>query len=324
MRRQSATRRVLRRALLLVAAATAPLAWLSAVPASGAQATTVTIQDRAEGWYASAPVGLCSSPLGCPPSQAPTSPYPADTLHVGVAGGQETARTYLVPDLSSLPLGATPQSGVMTLPVATQTGDGTVAESSAKLLACLAKAPVLDGTAGSSATPPAIDCGTAEGLVFNAAKETFTLDLTPFLAAWAHGAAEDGIVVMPSRTSQPTDVWHVAFNGHKRAGTAHVASSVSLSDEGSSLPAPVPSAPAPAAPAPAPIAMPAAPAQGVVPAAPPVVAGNPQPAPQAYQQVSFSRPFQYPMAFLLPIALLAGAVFFGRLFTRDATPVRAR
>jgi Na+/H+ antiporter NhaC len=40
------------------------------------------------------------------------------------------------------------------------------------------------------------------------------------------------------------------------------------------------------------------------------------------QPVAFARSFQYPMAFLLPIVLLAGAVFFGRLFTRDATPVR--
>jgi hypothetical protein len=33
-----------------------------------------------------------------------------------------------------------------------------------------------------------------------------------------------------------------------------------------------------------------------------------------------ARSFQYPAVFLLPLALLAGTVFFARLFTRDAGP----
>lgn len=285
----------------------------------------MTVQDQAEAWYASTPIGLCSSPLGCPPSQAPTSPYPADTLHVGVAAGQETARTYVVPNLSTLPFGATLLSGTMTLPVASGTTDGTVSAASAKLLACLAKAPVTDGTAGSSATPPAIDCGVGQGLVYDAGKNMFTLDLSPFLTAWAHGAAEDGIAIIPSRTSQPTDAWHVAFDGHKRSGTSHIGSTITISvaptDTGVPAPA-VPAAPTAAPAPPVPVPVPTAPAQASVPAAPPLVAGSPQPAAAPFQQVSFSRPFQYPLVFLLPIALLAGAVFFGRLFTRDATPAR--
>ena len=62
----------------------------------------MTVPDVAEAWYAAAPIDVCTTPLGCPPDQVPTSPYPADSLHVGVAGGQETARTYLLPDFSPL------------------------------------------------------------------------------------------------------------------------------------------------------------------------------------------------------------------------------
>jgi hypothetical protein len=71
--------------------------------------------------------------------------------------------------------------------------------------------------------------------------------------------------------------------------------------------------------------VPALPNTTVVPpaAAPPVVASAP-PVAQQFQPVALSRPFQYPLVFLLPIALLAGAVFLVRLFTRDFTPTRAR
>jgi hypothetical protein len=54
---------------------------------------------------------------------------------------------------------------------------------------------------------------------------------------------------------------------------------------------------------------------------PPDVADQPPVVAQQQQQpVALSRAFQYPLAFLMPLALLAGAVFFTRLFTRDATP----
>src|SRR3954471_9644153 len=108
----------LRRAAMLLGGVAVPFGWLLALPAAGAQppagaqpatagahpATaalhTITVADTAEAWYAAGPVDVCTSPLGCPPQQAPTSPYPSDTLHVGVAAGQETARAYLLPDLS--------------------------------------------------------------------------------------------------------------------------------------------------------------------------------------------------------------------------------
>ena len=331
MERHGHGRRVARRAALLAAGVALPLGWLLSAPASGAPSDestrTVTVADQAEAWYADAPVDVCTTPLGCPPQQVPTSPYPADTLHVGVAGGQETARTYLMPALSSLPFDATATAGTMTLPVSTGSTDGTLSASSAKVLACLATAPAPDGTAGSTAAPPAIDCSVAQGLVYDATKNVFTLDLTPFLSAWANGKASDGIALVPSKTTQPTDAWHVAFNGRKRAGGAHISSSITAtvsSDTGSVAPLAVtPVAPTPAPPAAPP--MPSLPNTTVEPpaAAPPVVASAP-PVAQQFQPVALSRPFQYPLVFLLPLALLAGAVFLVRLFTRDFTPKQAR
>lgn len=324
-------RRVARRAALVTAGVALPLGWLLSAPASGAPSDdstrTVRVADQAEAWFAAAPVDVCTTPLGCPPQQVPTSPYPPDTLHVGVAGGQETARTYLVPALSTLPFGATATSGTMTLPVATGSTDGTASASSAKVLACLATAPVTDGTAGSTATPPAIDCSISQALVYDATKNVFTLELTPFLTAWVNGKAPDGIALVPSKTTQPTDAWHVTFNGHKRTGSQPISSIITASVTTDSVapPAVTAVAPAPAAPvAPAP-AVPSLPNTTVAPpaAAPPVVASAP-PVAQQFQPVALSRPFQYPLVFLLPIALLAGAVFLVRLFTRDFTPARAR
>jgi hypothetical protein len=321
-----------RRAAVLLAVAGAPLGWLAAAGAPAQAAVpdvtgsiqTFTVADAAEAWYAAAPIDICTTPLGCPPPQAPTSPYPADTLHVGIAGGQESARTYLLPDFTSLPFDATVVGAEMTLPVASGTGDGTVSPDTAKIRACLATKPFADDAQGSTSTPPSPDCDVSATPTYDAAKGTFTLDLQPFVDAWSGGSPRYGIALVPDTKSvAPTDAWHVAFNGRKRADSAHISSSVTVRIEpqpAAVVPAAPPAAVVPAAPAPV-LPQPAA----VVPAAPaPVVAPSRQPQPFQAQPVALSRPFQYPLAFLLPLALLAAAVFFARLFTRDAAPLKAR
>jgi hypothetical protein len=322
----------LRRAATLLVAAIAPLCWLATAPGP-AQASvrdtsgstqTLTVADSAEAWYAASPIDICTTPLGCPPPQAPTSPYPADTLHVGVAGGQESARTYLLPDLTSLPFDATAVGGEMTLPVATANGDGTVSPDAAKIRACLATKPVPDGTQGSTSAPPAVDCDVSATPTYDSAHGTFTLDLQPFIDAWSGSQPRFGIALVPdSKAVQPTDAWHVTFNGRKRAGSGHISSSITVRTNPATntvISAGPPVIPAvPAAPAPPPLSAGAAP-----PAAAPVVAASQQPQTLQAQPVALSRPFQYPLAFLLPLALLAAAVFFTRLFTRDVTPMRAR
>ena len=165
-----------------------------AVPAMSGEAgragetQTVTVGDAAEAWYAASPADTCSAPIGCVPSPVPSSPYPPDTLHIGYAAGEETARTYVAPALTTLvPYGATLVSGTMTLPVATDTGAGTTAPDSAHLTGCLVSAPITDGVEGSTSKPPAIDCAIAQPAVYDAKAGTFTLDLGPFISSWSRG-----------------------------------------------------------------------------------------------------------------------------------------
>lgn len=314
-----------------VAGAALPLGWLAMAPASaalvrGTDQRTATVADAAEAWYAASPIDICTTPLGCPPSSAPSSPYPAHTLHVGVAGGQETARTYVLPNLISIPFGATYVSGTMTLPVTTDNSAGTVSPDAAKIQACLATAPMAPGSEGSTQAPPKTDCKTTATLKYDAAKAIFTLDLTPFLTAWSSGAPSLGIALIPA-TSGPTDAWHVSFNGAKYSG-AHISSTLVFTvpppttSTGSTTVTPPavtpPSNPTPQSPPN--ISLPPQ-TTGTTPAAPPQVATPTVPAPVA-QPVAVSRSFQYPLAFLFPIAMLIVAVFLIRLFTRDPMPLR--
>jgi hypothetical protein len=331
--RQATGRRVLRRACLVSAGIAVPLGWLltapaEAVPQQPTDAHTATVPDASEAWYAKGAIDICTTPLGCPPEQIPTSPYPADTLHVGVAGGQETARTYVLPDLLSLPVGATATGGTMTIPVDTASTDGTASADTATMVACAATQPFTDGAAGSGATPPETDCKTSVPAKYDAKNTVFTVDLTPFLKAWAAGQPAVGIALMPDPDAMaPSETWHVTIYGRKFAGHDHVRSAISFtpapplaSPDTSGTDTATP--PAPAAADPPPVSTPDIPPATSTPDDPPPVVAPDQQAPVAQQPVAFSTEFQYPLAFLAPIVLLIGAVFFTRLFTRDPLPRR--
>src|SRR5206468_4270398 len=49
---------------------------------------------------------------------------------------------------------------------------------------------------------------------------TFTIDLSPFAAAWAAGSANQGIALLPAADTAPTTAWHVAMSAHDRTGSA--------------------------------------------------------------------------------------------------------
>jgi hypothetical protein len=296
------------------------------VPQQAGPGASRTVGDSAEAWYARGAIDVCSTPLGCPPDQVPTSPYPDNTLHVGVAGGQETARTYLLPDLFSLPLGAVATGGTMTVPVDTAGTDGTVSPDRATILACAATQPFTDGTAGSATPAPETDCKTSSRAQYDAKKVAFTIDLTPFLKAWAEGQPSLGIALVPDPAKNaPTDAWHVTINGRKLAGHPHVKSAITFTppppistptDTGATAATP------PQPPNPPAVNTPDVPPATSTPAEPAPVVAPKQQAPVAQQPVAFAHKFQYPMAFLAPIALLLGALFFTRLFTRDPLPRR--
>lgn len=321
----------LRRATLLAFGVTFGASWLVAASAATAVPRidpamvgpkTVTVSDATEAWYASLPlpVDLCATPLGCVSVPVPLpSIYPADTLHVGVALGAETARSYLKPDLKAVPAGSKIVEATMTLPVATAVTDGSLQPESADLIACVATQLFNDGVDGALTLAPRVDCHNAPKLAYDAKQHAFTVDVTKIFAAWSQGQTENGIAILPDvANAAPTDLWHVTFQGHKRASVPHIKTEV-LFDP----PAPAtPSETTTETPAPAPseeVAPPVVlPDQGTVPPVEPA----PVIAPATAQPVAFVKHFQYPMAFLFPIALLALGVFLMRLFTRDATPVK--
>jgi hypothetical protein len=222
----------LRRAALLAFGAFFPLSWL--VGGSAAVALpivspavvgpqSVTVSDKTEAWYASLPlpIDLCATPLGCLSVPVPLpSLYPADTLHVGVALGAETARSYVRPDLHSVPTGAKVVQATMTLPVAGALTDGSLSPQSAKLIACVATQPFDDGTNGALTVAPRVDCHGAPKLKYDAKRSVFTVDVTKIVARWVTGSPENGIAILPDvADASPLGLWHVTLDGHKRAGS---------------------------------------------------------------------------------------------------------
>lgn len=330
----------LRRAATLLGGAAVPVCWLLAMPATAAPMATpdtaalhsITVADIAEAWYSASPIDICTTPLGCPPDQAPTSPYPADTLHVGVAAGQETARTYLLPDLSLVPPGMSFGSTTMTIPVATGTTDGTQSPDTAHVIACLVTAPFADGADGSTQTPPKADCSVSDPASYDAKTSTLRVVLSAITAAWSQGSPELGVALVPdTKAVQQTDAWHIAINGRKRAGTPHVSTLVTYF--GSDSPPPDSGVSdlggGSTTSAPPPVSMPAVqlPSSSAAqpPVSPPVVAGQQPPATTVAQQpAAFARTAPPSIAFVAPLLLLAGGIFFARVFTRDATPLTAQ
>jgi hypothetical protein len=292
----------------------------------------VAVPDAAESWYASTPLLGCTSPIGCPPiAPPPTTSYPAHTLHVGVTDGQETARTYVEPDFSALPAGANLLSGTVVLPVSTDPNAGTSSPDTAQMEACLVTKPITDGVSGSTSQPPATDCKTHAPAKYDAKRLLVTVNLAPFLAAWAAGTPHYGIDLQPAPNQALSASWQVAFNGRQLPRVRHIRTVFTLSVlPVTSTPTAVAAPPASAPPAPAPV--PAAappPVSGPAPSAGPVTAPSPAPtgnAPVVAGNTTAAAPrpagFQYPAVMLLPLAFLAGLVFVARVFTSDATPRR--
>jgi hypothetical protein len=193
--------------------AIAGLTLLLMVPsARSAAAEAATVPTEREAWYDL--LNPCRIAGSCPAEPPATRPYPADTLHVGVTAGLEDSRTYLTLDLAALPTGARVLSGTLTLPVAGSDA-GTQNATAAKLTACLVTGRI-NNAQGSTAAPPATDCGTRSdaSLVSGSAGPAFTIDLTRFGTR-----LQQGLAVMASEESMTAGTsWHVAFNGKSRAG----------------------------------------------------------------------------------------------------------
>jgi hypothetical protein len=285
----------------------------------------VHLQDTAEAWYATAPIVGCSLPIiGCLPRfLVDLPPYPSDTLHVAAVLGRETARTYLGLDETAVRGGL--HHAVMTLPVDTAPLAETTLPATAAIEVCAATGLITDGTAGSTTTPPHTDCSPHTTARYDAKANAFTIDLTHLLNRDGHRLT--GIALIPAPKQAPLATWHVAFADRITPGKHIVLTALVVSAHlalprpaptrvpaGSSLPStsqPGPSVTAPSEPVTSPGAIP--------PAPPPTIAPT-------QRAVADTRPsgFQYPQVLLLPLTLIAGAVFLARLLTEEAKPLGKR
>jgi hypothetical protein len=249
----------------------------------------------------------------------PSTIYPVGALEVGSALGTEISRTYLRPALYSLPPGAVLTAGTATVPINSDPKAGTINAGGAKPIACLVTAPVTDGIQGSLEDPPAVDCNVKSRVVPTPKGDAFTVDLSPFIAAWRAGKPNNGFALLPAPESIGSpDIWQVAMNGREASGP-HVSYQITyaIPSVGDSVTAP----PAPVATAP--------PAVTVPPVFPPAVTATQPPvpapviaAPQPVAQITTTG-FKYSAVFLVPLAFLFALAFLGRTFTRDATPLNA-
>ena len=267
------------------------------------------IHPTAEAWYASG-TGTLLAPL-----------RPAGTLHVGVAGGQETDRTYLRFDVSGAVDGDEVDGVRLTVPVAVD--DGTQAPETAEILACRVAGTVADGT---EADPPEVDCdGAPEASFVDGDAPSFTVDLPP---------PTDGVIQVALVPGGNT--WHVAFDSRTREDArpaALVVSSPPAAPPTAPTPTPsTPPTPAPPSPTPAadaPVILDTPPGMAVPDLTPEpasagqVVADEAAAPPAAVTAVPTggSSPFRYPAVFALPIVLLVVLGVAGDGLTR---PVRLR
>ncbi|CAB4700335.1 MAG: hypothetical protein F2667_04820 [Actinobacteria bacterium] len=150
--------------------------------------------------------------------------YPADTLHLELNAGRPTARAFIVPDLTQLPVGARVTGGELVLPVNTEATSGNRAVESAHFDACLTTSAVTDGQHGRLSRAPTYDCEAAlSSATYRPKTGDFVVDLGPFITQWYAGEPNFGVALLPTAVDDPADAattattWHVALNGSRIA-----------------------------------------------------------------------------------------------------------
>ncbi len=301
---------VLRRALVVAGTVV-----LALVPLA-AHADSVSARTLTEAWYQTA----CTT-TSCTSGVPAVNPYPASTLHVGLTAGREDARTYIKLDSSSLPSGARLVGGTLDAPVAPDAG--TRSPETAKLRACLVT-KAFRSVEGSFGQAPSIDCKTSSSAAYRpgSPRATFGISLAPFAQRWSSGTADHGIALLPAEGD--TGSWHVAFDGRARSGGSpltatlvyELAETPSNESDFGAVVLPVTDEPI-----------------IDLPAQPPVILAAPQPLPPpallepaplaAAGQVPEAEPtagFQYPLALLVPLALVCLGGLLVRALTQPIPP----
>lgn len=207
-----------RRLLFAAAGLSMGVAVVAGAPAPAAVGEVVRAHTAVEAWYtAPAAAPACDTAAALCPAPLLPAESPPSTLHVGVANGAETDRTFLVLDLTELPDDAEPVAGVLVLPLADPHA-GAAAPDAAALLACAVQEAVQPAS-GAVGPGPSFDCATSSpGLYLPPAPGreagAFVVDLAPFLQDWAAGELPAlALVAAPSSLGEPTAAWHLAFDG---------------------------------------------------------------------------------------------------------------
>jgi hypothetical protein len=330
-----------KRARLVTAALVIGSAALGFVPL--AQASTSTPAPDAEGWYQPNPT--CTTPAGCvtpgldnlpvtppvaPPAlpvAPPTGPFPARTLHIGLAATTEVARAYL-----SYPLFALEQKitgGKLVVPLDVAPTSGSIAPETAKILVCAAIGDIKD-VDGALVDPPQTDCNSSTPMTYVATPQP-RLEANLGSIAEALGSST-GLALLPDATkAAQTDAWRVVFSARNRtdAGkTAPATLTLELEDPAvqpePGAPEPVPTTPPTFGAVSPPVGTGFAPSPSVDPpvAAPPAVA-PPAAGPVTATPQLVTVGYAYPIVWMLPLVFLLLGPLVGRALTKDLTPLSA-
>lgn len=306
---------------------------LGFVPLASAETSSTTLTPSTEAWYQPNPT--CAQASGCitpgalpvaPPVDVPLSPYPAGTLHVAWAGGQETARSYLALPVDSVT--GTLTAASLDIPLDTAAADGSEMPETAKLQACLFTTDVTP-VEGSIAPPPTASCDQSAPVTYVATPSPHLhADLAPLTQGLL---TTTGIVLLPDATKNAqTDAWRVVFSAHTRtdaAKTAPATVSLTLEQEASGDDGTVdvptePAIPQAVAPpigtgfaAPPPVQLPTD--TGTAPSVVPPATVLTQP---VAQPRTITVGYAYPTVWLLPLAFLVLVPATARALTKDLAP----
>jgi ABC-type branched-subunit amino acid transport system substrate-binding protein len=241
---------------------------------------------------------------------APADPYSNETtsLHMGVALGQEAARSFIHLALDRLPADAEVGSVVVTMHVTQKAETGStsgyetynVNDAAAVIQACVLTEELKDPF--DPAKPPAYDCQHGSAVGVRGEGDAWTFDLTNLVKVWAK-AGNTGAALLPIANG-PTDTWAISFfKGRSTAKAGYVVPAPPATNGGTRPGASPGYVPIPKT-VTGPYPFPTAPPAGPVVQPPPTVAAVP-PAPEPPQPVSRARTWMW----VLPTCLALAALF---------------
>jgi hypothetical protein len=327
---------------LLTAVLVAGSAAFGFVPMAAAS-TDVKLTPGAAAWYQPNPT--CAQASGCvstgtlpalpvappvPVPDVPLSPVPAGTMHIGYAGGQETARSYLAFPYDSVD--GTVTAASLDIPLDVTTESGSALPETAKVQACLLSGD-LTPTEGSIGQPPTAACDQHATLKYVATPTPHLhADLKPLMQGLL---TTTGLALLPDATEVSPDdaAWRVVFSAATRTDTAKTPlPTLTLTVD------PTPETEVPDVPVDVPVDTgTGAVAQPNIPVTTPldpVAVPDLGPAPTVDQPTTVLPPTQntaapqtktvgyaYPVVWLLPLVFLLVVPAVARALTRDLTPI---